>query len=318
MLFGLNTKQTTPATSHTPSSQDPVIFDVTLPEFETKILKGSLEKPILIDFWAPWCGPCKQLMPILEQCVRAAQGKVLLAKVNIDENPELAQAFRVQSVPTVIAFYQGQPVSGFNGARPASDITKLIDQLIALHNQHQPEALDIPKALSEAAQFLDAKNFEDAQGLYARILDQDPTQIDAYIGLIRVMLAMGDIEQAELYLTEAPEIFVKDARFGAAKTAIDLAKSVLQGNLQGGLDRAIQRVQSSPDDCGARFDLAELYYAAGEKDYAVDALLDLMKKHPGWEEDKARLQLLKYFEAWGFADPASITGRKKLSRMLFS
>ena len=192
MLIGQNSATATPATTGT------FIFDATTKDFETSVLKESMNRPVLVDFWAPWCGPCKQLMPMLEQIVAQRGGKIALAKVNVDTNPELAQAFRVQSVPMVVALYKGQPVTGFAGARPQKDIEHLVEQLIALHNQNQPEALDIPTALKEAAHLLDTGDLATAQDVYAAILLQDGSQIDAYIGMIRVMIAAGTRDRTNL------------------------------------------------------------------------------------------------------------------------
>ncbi len=313
MLIGLNKKQdTTPVAS---SSAHDFIFDATTSGFENDVLKASMDRPILIDFWAPWCGPCKQLMPILEQLVAARQGKVALAKVNIDEHPELAQAFRVQSVPMVVAMYRGQPVTGFAGVRPQKDIDHLLEQLIALHNQNQPEALDIPAALKDAALLLDGGDLAGAQNLYAQILMQDAIQVDAYVGMVRVMIAAGDMDQAAGMVTGAPEQISGDPRFAAAKTALELAEKAQQAGDVSAIER---RMISDPTDLQAKYDYAEAAFANGFKDKAVDALIDSIRINKAWEDGKAKQLLLKYFESWGFADPASVAGRRKLSSVLFS
>lgn len=320
MLIGQNS-----ATAPTPPAT--FIFDATTADFEARVLKESLNRPVLVDFWAPWCGPCKQLMPMLEQIVTQRGGKIALAKVNVDTNPELAQAFRVQSVPMVVALYKGQPVTGFAGARPQKDIEHLVEQLIALHNQNQPEALDIPTALKEAATLLDAGELAAAQDLYAAILLQDGSQIDAYIGMIRVMIAAGDLEQAKGMMAGAPDHIAKDPKFTAARTSIDLAEQAQNAGDMVALER---QIAANPDNLDLRYDYAEACFAKGLKDQAVDALITIIRinrtlnrtgsstgNHTG-NEDKAKARLLQYFEAWGFADPASIAGRKKLSAILFS
>lgn len=313
MLIGMNPKKS--PTSPAPKAEGAFIFDTTAETFEVDVLKLSLEKPVLIEFWAPWCGPCKQLMPVLEQLVGARQGKIAMAKVNIDESPELAQAFRVQSVPMVVALYKGQPVTGFAGVRPPKDIDHLIEQLLALHNQNQPEALDIPASLKEAALLLDAGELGTAQNLYAAILSQDALQVEAYLGMIRVMIAAGEIEQAENMITGAPAQISGDIKFAAAKTALELAKNAQNAGDLAALER---RITLDPNDLQAKFDYAESCFAHGQKDKAVDALISIIRADRTWQEDKAKTLLLKYFEGWGFADPASVAGRKKLSSVLFS
>lgn len=313
MLIGMNQKK--PNATAAPKAEGAFIFDTSTENFETDVLKLSLEKPVLIDFWAPWCGPCKQLMPMLEQLVGARQGKIALAKVNIDDHPELAQAFRVQSVPMVVALYKGQPVTGFAGLRPQKDIEHLLEQLIAMHNQNQPEALDIPASLKEAALLLDAGDLGAAQNLYAAILSQDALQVDAYLGMIRVMLAAGEIEQAEAMITGAPIQISGDIKFAAAKTALELAQNAQNA---GDLHALERRIALDPADLQAKFDYAESCFAHGQKDKAVDALIAIIRANRVWEDDKAKTLLLKYFEGWGFADPASVAGRKKLSTVLFS
>ena len=313
MLIGLNKKQEN--LSVPSSAATDFIFDATTAGFEQDVLKASMDRPILIDFWAPWCGPCKQLMPMLEQLVAARQGKVALAKVNIDEHPQLAEAFRVQSVPMVVAMYRGQPVTGFAGVRPQKDIDHLLEQLIALHNQNQPEALDIPAALKDAALLLDGGDLAGAQDLYARILMQDAIQVDAYVGMVRVMIAAGDMEQAAGMVSGAPQQIANDARFAAAKTALELAEKAQQA---GDISAIERRMISDPTDLQAKYDYAEAAFANGFKDKAVDALIDIIRINRAWEDEKAKQLLLKYFESWGFSDPASAAGRRKLSSVLFS
>lgn len=313
MLIGMTPKKTTAAVA--PKEEGAFIFDTSTENFETDVLKLSLEKPVLIEFWAPWCGPCKQLMPMLEQLVGARQGKIAMAKVNIDDCPELAQAFRVQSVPMVIALYNGQPVTGFAGVRPQKDIDQLIEQLLAMHNQNQPEALDIPASLKEAALLLDAGDLGTAQHLYAAILQQDALQVEAYLGMVRVMIAANELEQAENMITQAPVQISGDPKFSAAKTALDLAKNAANA---GDLSVLEQKITAQPDDLNIKFDYAESCFAHGHKDKAVDALISIIRADRTWQDDKAKTLLLKYFEGWGFADPSSVAGRKKLSTVLFS
>lgn len=312
MLIGMNA----PAAPKTKPPSEGSVFDVTALNFESAVLNASAEKPILIDFWAPWCAPCRQLMPLLEKAVLSRGGEVALAKVNVDENPELSQAFRVQSVPTVIALYMGQPVSGFAGVRPASDIEALLDQLVDLHKRNQPEKLDIPAILKQAATYLEQGEVQQAEALYAQILTQNPADTEAYVGLVRCLLAVDDTAGAADLIENAPEPILKDSRFGAARTALDLAvnKPAIDKNMA----ELEARLLASPDNLEVRFEFAEACFAKGWKEAAVDALIEIIRKNRTWEDEKARKQLLKYFEAWGFSDPASVSGRRKLSTLLFS
>lgn len=313
-LFGIpSPKKEAPVTSVAPSGP---VFDVTTTEFEARVMMASMDKPVLVDFWAPWCGPCKQLMPVLEAEVNAAKGDVLLAKVNIDENPDLAQALRIQSVPTVMAFFQGQPVTGFTGARPASEIKNLIGQLVKLAVPSRPDAIDIPAALAQAAQFMADGDLQSAQEIYVGILQQDPDNIDAYSGIVRVMIGAGALEQAEGFIAQAPESIARHPNFASAKTALDIARGAGEAIRQ--LAPLMEAVQRDPSSHQARFDLARAQFSAGQKEQAIDNLLAIIAAERTWNEEAARLELLKFFEALGFADPLSADGRKKLSRILFS
>ncbi len=310
MLIGLNTQKKLQEAA--PESAD--IFSVTTQDFETRILAESQKRPVLIDFWAPWCGPCKQLIPVLEEVVAAQGGTVALAKVNIDENPELAQAFRVQSVPTVIAMFMGQPVSGFQGVRPRSDIENLISQLLQIQKQQMPDALDIPAALAAAADAMAENNFDLAQNIYGEILAEDNLNAAAFAGMIRILIAVGEMDQAKALSEGLPEQIIKDPNIISVRTALELALH----RPSSALDEIERKLALQTDNPDLLFEYAEAAFAENQKDKAVDALISLIKKHKNWEEDKARRQLLKYFEAWGAMDPASVSGRRKLSSLLFS
>jgi putative thioredoxin len=255
-------------------------------------------------------------MPVLETETNAAGGDVILAKVNIDENPELAQALRIQSVPTVMAFFQAQPVTGFTGARPQSDIKNLIGQLVKLARSSMPDALDIPKALQEAAAFLAAGQVMEAQELYMHVLAQDEVNAQAYVGLVRCLIEADAVDQADEMVLNAPDDIAKSPDFAAAKTALTLAKGA--GEARKKLTPLLDAVEKAPENHQARFDLAGAQFAAGERAQAIENLLYILQKDRGWNDEAARKELLKFFEAMGFADPLSIDGRKKLSRILFS
>lgn len=312
-LFGIPKPKEAKAPAAPPTG---FIFDVTSADFESFVLKASMEKPVLVDFWAPWSGPCKQLMPVLEAEVNAANGDVILAKVNIDDNPDLAQALRIQSVPTVMAFFQGQPVTGFAGARPASEIKNLIGQLIKLAKGAKPDAIDIPAALKQAAELIAQGDTQNAQQLYLMILEQDESNVDAYTGIIRTMIDAGAIDHAESMIENAPDDIAKNPAFASAKTALELAKGAGEALKQ--LQPLMQKVAAAPQDHQARFDLASAQFAAGQKEAAIDNLLEILAKDRMWKDEAARLELLRFFEALGFSDPLSVAGRKKLSRLLFS
>jgi putative thioredoxin len=311
-LFGISQ----PKKEAPPIEANATIFDVGTPEFEERVIKPSMEKPVLVDFWAPWCGPCKQLMPVLEAEVSTAGGDVLLAKVNIDDHPELAQALRIQSVPTVMAFFQGQPVTGFTGARPASEIKKLIAQLVKLARSSMPDALDIPASLKQAAEFVATGDTQNAQALYIQILQQDQTNVEAYNGMVRVLISIGAIEEAAQYVEQAPEAIAKSPNFSSSKTALDIA--LKSKEMAGALAPLEKKLAASPDDLSIRYELAQAQFAAGQKGEAIDNFLEIVRRDRNWNDEAARKELLRCFEALGFADPFSVDGRKKLSRILFS
>lgn len=313
MLIGL--PQSSKAASAGAGERTAVI-DATTASFETSVLRASMERPVLVEFWAPWCGPCKQLMPLLEQQVTARGGKVLMAKINIDENPELAQAFRVQSVPMVVALYQGQPVTAFAGLRPQAEIARLIDQLVALaaNRQESPQEQDISALLKGAADRLAVGNWQEAQQIYSTILSELPDHAEAYAGLARAVLASGALKQAEALLEKAPTAIISTPMIAAVRTTLELVKAAPADDLA----ELRARQQASPADPQAAYACAEACFARGFREEAVERMIGLIRTHRAWEEDKARKQLLRYFEAWGPTDPATVQGRKRLSSVLFS
>lgn len=290
------------------------IFDVSTAEFEARVIKPSFERPVIVDFWAPWCAPCKQLMPVLEKLVQDAGGQALLAKVNLDENQELAQALRIQSVPAVFAFFQGRPVDAFQGLLTESQIKAFIDKAVQTARNAQPDALDIPEALKTAAEALAAGDLNGAQSLYMQILQQDEKNANAYVGLVRTFIAAGEIEPAAQLVENAPDDIAADANFAAAKTALEMAQSAGNADFS-----ALQsQIEKNPNDHAARIELAQGLFAAGQKEQACDTLIESIALDRSWNEEEARKTLLKFFEALGHADPLTVSARKKLSSILFS
>lgn len=295
------------------SPQD-IIFDVNAQDFEQRVMAASMQTPVIVDFWAPWCAPCKQLMPVLEKVVMAAGGQVLMAKVNLDDNPELAQALRVQSVPMVFGFFQGQPIDAFSGVQPESKIREFVGKLVAAAKGAQPDAIDIDAALKGAAQALNENDASTAHAIYSQILQQDALNVAAYVGLVRCFIAAGQLEQAVAMVDNAPEEISKASVFAQARSALELAQIVPDASL----DDLAAKITTDKDDHQARIDLAQGLFAAGEKEAATDALLASIAIDREWNEGAARKELLKLFEAIGHGDPLTLAARRKLSSILFS
>ncbi len=311
MLLGASNNEQVSAAN---SDLSNIIFDVGAQDFEQRVMAASMQVPVIVDFWAPWCAPCKQLMPVLEKLVTAAGGKVLLAKVNLDENPELAQALRVQSVPTIFGFFQGQPIDAFMGVQPESKIQEFIVKLISAANGAQPDAIDIPAALKGAAQALSEGDAQSAHAIYSQILQQDQLNADAYVGMVRCFLDIGQVEQAEAMVKNAPDEISKTSAFKQAKSALELAKNQPVGSI----DELKAQIDSDANNHQARIDLALALFSSGQKQEATEALLEAIEIDPEWNEGAARKELLKLFEAIGNADPITLKARRKLSSILFS
>jgi putative thioredoxin len=289
---------------------DGLIKDTTTEAFVKDVIEESRRQPVLVDFWAPWCGPCKQLTPILEKAVRAAKGKAKLVKMNIDEHPAIPGQLGIQSIPAVIAFTNGRPVDGFMGALPESQVMGFIERLTK--SRIGGEEADLLKAADGALAEGDPASAAD---LYAQLLAQDAGNVSALAGLARCYVATGAIEQARQTLALVPETKAKEAPVAAARAALELAE---QAKSLGPITELEQKVAADPADHQARFDLAVALNAKGSRQDAVDHLLEIVRRNRQWNEDGARKQLVQFFEAWGPTDDATVEGRRRLSSILFA
>jgi putative thioredoxin len=297
----------------TPQAASDLIKETTTQTFVKDVIEESKRQPVLIDFWAPWCGPCRQLTPIIEKAVRAAKGKVKLVKMNIDEHPAIPGQMGIQSIPAVIAFVNGQPADGFMGAVPESQVTAFIDKLTAgVPGAGEPNIAEI---LQEAEAVLAEGDPATAAQIYAEVLAADATNIAALAGLAKCYVATGAIEQAKQTLAMVPESKRNDAGVKAVQASIDLAE---QAKALGPVTELEQKVAANPLDHQARFDLATALNASGKRPEATSHLLEIVKRDRKWNEDGARKQLVQFFEAWGPTDEATVEGRKRLSTVLFS
>jgi putative thioredoxin len=287
-----------------------VVKETTTQSFMKDVIEESKRQPVLVDFWAPWCGPCKQLTPILEKTVKAAKGKVKLATMNIDEHPAIPGQMGIQSIPAVIAFSNGQPVDGFMGALPESQVVAFLERLTK--GKISGEDQDLLKTADEALANGDAAGAAD---IYAQLLAEDSNNISALAWLARSYVETGNIEQAKKTLAMVPEAKSNDASVTAARAAIELAE---KAKSVGPLDELQAKVTADPLDHQSRFDLATALNAAGRREEAANNLLEIVRRDRKWNDDGARKQLVQFFEAWGFADPAAVEGRKRLSSILFS
>jgi putative thioredoxin len=292
------------------AAPDGLIKDTTTQSFVKDVIEESKRQPVLIDFWAPWCGPCKQLTPILEKVVRAAKGKVKLVKMNIDEHPAVPGQMGIQSIPAVIAFANGQPADGFMGALPESQVTAFIERLTK--SRIGGEEADLLKAADAALIDGDPASAAD---MYAQLLAQDSTNVHALAGLARCYIETGAIDQAKQTLAMVPQAKANEASVAAARAALELAE---QAKTLGPIADLEQKVAGDPADHQARFDLAVALNGKGRRQEAVDHLLEIVRRNRQWNEDGARKQLVQFFEAWGPTDEATVDGRRRLSSILFS
>ncbi|MEO1693906.1 MAG: thioredoxin [Pseudomonadota bacterium] len=293
-----------------PASAD-VIVDATTATFPTEVIDASRDQLVLVDFWADWCGPCKQLTPVLESVVTSYGGTVRLVKVDIEKNQALAAQLRIQSLPTVYAFKDGRPVDGFMGVQPESAIR----EFIARCGGEEAGAADLAAALDAADQALEAGALQDAAGIFAAVLQEDQNEPRALAGLAQCYLSSGDRARAEQTLGLVPPESADHAAVVRARAALELAA---QAEAAGPTDALSEKVAAQPDDHAARLELALACAAKGDKAEAVAQLVELFKRDREWNDQAARTQLLKFFEAWGPTDPATVDGRRKLSAIMFA
>ncbi len=287
-----------------------LIKETTTKDFRADVLEASRSVPVLVDFWAPWCGPCRQLTPVLEKAVQDAKGKVRLVKMNIDDHPQIPGQLGIQSIPAVIAFKDGQPLDGFMGALPESQVTAFIDRIAGPAGPSGAE-----ETLESAAQALAAKDYAGAADLFSGVLQNDPDNMKALGGLIRCFVALGELAQARGLLAGLTPEHDKDPAIASARAALELAA---QAEKVGSPADLMRRLEADPNNHQTRFDLALALNGQGDRAGATDQLLEVVRRNRGWNDEAARKQLVQFFEAWGPKDPAAIAGRQRLSSLLFA
>jgi len=287
-------------------------IDVDMNNFMAEVVEGSSKQPVIVQFWAPWCGPCKQLGPVLEKVVAAANGKVKMVRVNIDDNQQIAQQLRVQSVPTVYAFVDGQPVDGFAGAQPESTLTQFIEKISALGGA----GADIATMLEAGNAAVETQDFASAMQIFQQVMEADPESAEALAGLVRCLTGMKDHQAAREIVDQLDDEFREKPAMQAAIMALELAERAAES--AGDLDVAQAAVDANPNNLQARQDLAMALFATGDNAGAMAQLLESIRIDRGWNEDAARLQLLEFFKTLGAANPDVMTARRQLSTLLFA
>ena len=290
-----------------------VVKDTDTAGFAADVIEASMSTPIIVDFWAPWCGPCKTLGPALEKVVRAARGKVRMVKLNIDENQQLAAQMRIQSIPAVYAFHQGRPVDGFAGALPESQLKSFVDKLVQLAGGADTALED---ALARAKEVLDTEDFHGAAAVYNQILQAEPEHAGAIAGLARCLIGVGEIAQARQVIEGVSDDNAKNPDIVGVLRAIELAEQTAGAG--GDVAELMEKLAGDHDDHQTRFDLAMALYGAGKREAAVDELIEIVRRDREWNDQAARKQLVTFFEAFGGADPLTVSGRRRLSTILFS
>ena len=296
-----------------PKSAPDIIIDGTEATFAQDVIEASMERPVIVDFWAEWCGPCKTLGPMIERVVTAAGGAVKLVKIDTETNQMLAQQMRIQSIPTVYAFFNGQPVDGFQGALPPSEINAFVEKIAALAGD--PEAEGLSAAIEAADQMLAEGAAADAAETFAAILQEEPNNAPAYAGLVQSYLALDDVDQAEAILNGAPAEISTDPLLEAVHAQITLAREAANA---GPVAELQATVDAEPDNHQARFDLAVALHANGQVEDAVNTLLELFRRDREWNDGAAKTQLFTIFDAHEAKDPIVLNGRRKLSSMIFA
>lgn len=292
-----------------------LVKDSSQQAFKVDVIDASMQVPVIVDFWAPWCGPCKQLGPLLEKVVKEARGAVRMVKINVDENQELAGQLRIQSIPAVFAFFQGRPVDAFQGAQPESQLKAFVARLAKLSGgEIGPSPID--EALEHADAALAAGDHATATEIFGQILEHEPANVKAIGGIVRCLIALGELEQAAEFLARAPKDKLSDPAIAGARAALDVAQAGQKAVGQSDALRA--RVDANPKDFEARLELAQALFASNDKEAAVDHLLEIIRLNRSWNEEAARKQLVTFFEAMGPMDPLTLSARRRLSSLLFS
>ena len=294
------------------AAADTTPIDVNMDNFMAEVIDGSAKMPIVVQFWAPWCGPCKQLGPLLEKVVAAAKGKVKMVRINIDENQQIAQQMRVQSVPTVYGFFNGQPIDGFAGAQPESTLKQFIDKLVAAGGSGR----DIASMVEAANSLLETQDYDNAMVQYHEIMAADPESPDGLAGMIRCMVGMRDIDGAREIVDQLDDEFRDKPAMVIAIDSLELAEKV--AGAAGGLTQARAAVDADPNDLAARQELALALFATGEQAESMEQLLESIRIDRAWNDEAARMQLLEFFKTLGPANRDVMAARRKLSTLLFA
>ena len=287
-------------------------LDVDINNFMTEVIEGSSKIPVVVQFWAPWCGPCKQLGPVLEKTVAAANGKVRMVRINIDNNQQIAQQLRVQSVPTVYGFFNGQPVDAFAGAQAESTVTQFIEKMAAMGNTGP----DIAAIVESANHLLDLQDYEGALAQFQEIMSVDPESPEGLAGLVRCMVGMNDLHGAREIVDQLDDEFGKKPPMAAAIDVLVLSEKASQSAAN--IDSAQAAVDADPNNLAARQDLAMALFATGQQAKSMDQLLESIRINRDWNDQAARTQLLEFFKTLGSANPDVMTARRKLSTLLFA
>jgi putative thioredoxin len=298
------------------AAQAPVVIkDTNTAGFRADVLDASMQAPVIVDFWAPWCGPCKTLGPMIEKAVKEAKGAVRLVKIDVDQNQELAAQMRVQSIPAVYAFHQGRPVDGFVGAQPESAIKQFIQRLTKLAGAKAGPS-PIEEALEQAEAAMKEGDHGAASAIFAQILQHEPDNARAFAGLIRCTVAVGELEEARQFLAKVPPEIANDPAIAGARAQVEVAEAGRKSMGQAQELRA--RIEANAKDFEARFELARALFASGERESAIDQLLEIFRLERKWNDEAARKELLKLFEAMGPTDPVTLSARRRLSSLMFS